>query len=43
MNSQKSGASAITEYPKELKCEHASWIPAYQNRKMIDWMFQQVK
>ncbi|MFE4119849.1 hypothetical protein [Priestia sp. YIM B13486] len=44
MNLQKIwGYPLYTEYPKELKYDHASWVPAYQNRNMIDWMFQQVK
>ncbi|MED4239636.1 chitobiase/beta-hexosaminidase C-terminal domain-containing protein [Priestia megaterium] len=37
------GHPLYTEYPKELKYDHASWVPAYQNQKMIDWLFQQVK
>jgi hypothetical protein len=41
MNLQKIwGHPLYTEYPKELKYDHASWVSAYQNQKMIDWMFQ---
>lgn len=32
-----------TEYPAELKISHGSWGPAYQNKKMIEWLFSQNK
>jgi predicted peptidase len=37
------GAPIYTEYPAELKYNHGSWDPAYENKEMIDWVFKQVK
>jgi len=37
------GNPIYTEYPKELGYNHGSWVPAYDNKEMIDWMFSQVK
>lgn len=37
------GNPLYTEYSSELRYGHASWVPAYNNQQMIDWMFQQVK
>jgi predicted peptidase len=37
------GNPIYTEYPAEFGYNHASWNPAYENKEMIEWMFQQVK
>lgn len=37
------GNPIYTEYPAELGYNHGSWVPAYNNKDMIDWMFRQVK
>ncbi|WP_175639232.1 chitobiase/beta-hexosaminidase C-terminal domain-containing protein [Metabacillus schmidteae] len=37
------GNPIYTEYPAELGYNHGSWVPAYDNQEMIDWMFRQVK
>ncbi len=37
------GNPIYTEYPKEMQYNHASWVPAYENKEMIEWVFQQVK
>ncbi|WP_332631631.1 chitobiase/beta-hexosaminidase C-terminal domain-containing protein [Halalkalibacter flavus] len=37
------GNPIYTEYPTELGHNHFSWVPAYDNQDMIDWMFEQVK
>ncbi|UGB32896.1 MULTISPECIES: chitobiase/beta-hexosaminidase C-terminal domain-containing protein [Bacillaceae] len=37
------GNPIYTEYPAELGYNHASWVPAYDNKDMINWMFRQVK
>ncbi|MGG0413758.1 chitobiase/beta-hexosaminidase C-terminal domain-containing protein [Peribacillus simplex] len=37
------GEPIYTEYKSEMNYDHASWIPAYENEKMIEWVFQQVK
>lgn len=37
------GNPIYTEYPEEMKYDHASWVPAYENEEMIEWVFQQVK
>lgn len=36
------GNPKYTEYPKEMQYNHASWVPAYENKEMIEWVFQQV-
>ncbi|MFC0271754.1 chitobiase/beta-hexosaminidase C-terminal domain-containing protein [Metabacillus herbersteinensis] len=36
------GNPIYTEYPIEMGYNHASWVPAYENKDMIEWMFQQV-
>lgn len=40
---QAGGKPTYTEYPAHNGYKHASWIPAYQNRDMVDWVFQQIK
>jgi len=41
---QNAGGNPIyTEYPIELGYNHASWVPAYENKEMIEWVFNQVK
>lgn len=41
---KKAGGSPIyTEYPAHHGYNHGSWIPAYQNMEMIEWMFQHKK
>ncbi|MBD1382649.1 chitobiase/beta-hexosaminidase C-terminal domain-containing protein [Metabacillus arenae] len=41
---KKAGGTPIyTEYPREMEYNHASWVPAYENKDMIDWVFKQVK
>ncbi|MDT8860827.1 chitobiase/beta-hexosaminidase C-terminal domain-containing protein [Alkalihalobacillus sp. MEB130] len=37
------GNPIYTEYPKELGYNHGSWVPAYDNQEMINWMFDQIK
>jgi predicted peptidase len=37
------GMPIYTEYPAELGYNHASWVPAYENKDMIEWVFKQVK
>lgn len=32
-----------TEYPAEQGIGHGSWVPAYQDQEMIDWLFKQSK
>ncbi|WP_010281201.1 chitobiase/beta-hexosaminidase C-terminal domain-containing protein [Bacillus timonensis] len=36
------GSPIYTEYPSALGYNHASWVPAYENQEMIEWMFTQV-
>jgi predicted peptidase len=41
---QNAGGNPIyTEYPADLGYNHGSWIPAYENKEMIEWVFKQVK
>jgi predicted peptidase len=46
---QKFGANVkYTEYPKGYMAQlgfspHASWIPAYRDKEMIEWVFEQIK
>ncbi|WP_197089688.1 hypothetical protein [Bacillus sp. SA1-12] len=41
---KKAGGNPLyTEYPAELGYNHGSWVPAYNNKDMIEWMFKQVK
>ncbi|MFS0778281.1 chitobiase/beta-hexosaminidase C-terminal domain-containing protein [Neobacillus sp. 3P2-tot-E-2] len=41
---QNAGGNPIyTEYPAELGYNHGSWVPAYENKEMIEWVFKQVK
>ncbi|MEH7494766.1 chitobiase/beta-hexosaminidase C-terminal domain-containing protein [Neobacillus niacini] len=37
------GNPIYTEYPSELKYNHGSWVPAYENKEMIEWVFKQSK
>lgn len=37
------GKPIYTEYGTKMNYDHASWIPAYENEEMIEWVFQQVK
>lgn len=37
------GTLTYTEYPAELNYDHASWVPAYENKEMIEWVFEQEK
>lgn len=37
------GTPIYTEYPSEKGYNHASWVPAYDNKDMIEWVFKQVK
>jgi predicted peptidase len=40
------GMPRYTEYGKEVYVSsnaHSAWIPAYANRKMRDWLFEQSK
>ncbi|MBS4219106.1 hypothetical protein KHA96_12340 [Bacillus sp. FJAT-49711] len=37
------GKPIYTEYPSDKGYNHGSWVPAYQNQEMIDWLFKQVK
>lgn len=37
------GQPIYTEYPAEKGYNHASWVPAFENQEMIDWVFEQVK
>ena len=37
------GSPIYTEYPAEMGYNHGSWVPAYENNEMIEWMFKQVK
>lgn len=37
------GNTIYTEYPAELGYNHASWVPAYENKEMIEWVFKQAK
>ncbi|WP_342042874.1 chitobiase/beta-hexosaminidase C-terminal domain-containing protein [Bacillus sp. OTU2372] len=37
------GTPIYTEYPAEMKYNHGSWVPAYENKEMIEWVFKQVK
>lgn len=36
------GSPIYTEYEGELGYNHASWVPAYENSEMIEWVFKQV-
>lgn len=31
----------VTIYPEEKHYRHACWIPTYENREMLQWMFRQ--
>ncbi|MBO0991690.1 alpha/beta hydrolase-fold protein [Bacillus sp. SD088] len=37
------GNPRYTEYPAQLGYGHGSWVPTYASKKMVEWMFQQVK
>lgn len=37
------GTPIYTEYPANQGHDHASWVPAYDNKDMIEWVFNQVK
>lgn len=37
------GNPIYTEYPAEFKYNHGSWVPAYENKEMIEWVFKQEK
>lgn len=37
------GTPTYTEYPTKMGYNHASWVPAYENQEMIEWVFNQVK
>ena len=37
------GTPIYTEYPAELMYNHGSWVPAYENKEMKEWVFKQVK
>lgn len=37
------GTPIYTEYPADMKYNHGSWVPAYENKEMIEWLFKQVK
>ncbi len=37
------GTPIYTEYPAELGYNHGSWVPAYENEEMIEWVFKQNK
>jgi predicted peptidase len=37
------GSPTYTEYSAEKGYNHASWVPAYDNKEMIEWVFKQVK
>ncbi|MCM3791253.1 hypothetical protein M3221_23245 [Domibacillus indicus] len=37
------GKTIYTEYGTEMNYDHASWVLAYENEEMIEWIFQQVK
>ncbi|MBW8351851.1 hypothetical protein K0H71_20835 [Bacillus sp. IITD106] len=37
------GKPIYTEYSADKGYDHGSWVPAYQNQEMIDWLFKQVK
>lgn len=36
------GSPIYTEYEAELRYNHGSWVPAYENSEMIEWVFKQV-
>ncbi|WP_062110058.1 carboxylesterase family protein [Bacillus niameyensis] len=36
------GKPIYTEYSAIERFDHGSWVPAYENQEMIDWLFQQV-
>ncbi|MBD2867826.1 chitobiase/beta-hexosaminidase C-terminal domain-containing protein [Paenibacillus arenilitoris] len=37
------GAPIYTEYAADLNYNHGSWVPAYANKQMIEWLFRQRK
>ncbi|ULT57054.1 chitobiase/beta-hexosaminidase C-terminal domain-containing protein [Neobacillus drentensis] len=37
------GDPIYTEYPAVLGYNHGAWVPAYENKEMIEWLFKQVK
>src|SRR5690606_12554356 len=37
------GNPIYTEYSADKGYNHGSWVPAYNNPELIDWVFQQVK
>lgn len=37
------GNPLYTEYPANMSYNHSSWVPAYKNKDMIEWVFKQVK
>lgn len=41
---QNAGGNPIyTEYPASFGYNHGAWVPAYENKEMIEWVFKQVK
>jgi predicted peptidase len=37
------GNPIYTEYPAALGYNHGAWVPAYENKEMIEWVFKRVK
>ncbi|MEH7119946.1 chitobiase/beta-hexosaminidase C-terminal domain-containing protein [Neobacillus vireti] len=37
------GNPIYTEYPAGMGYNHGAWVPAYENKEMIEWVFNQVK
>jgi len=37
------GNPIYTEYPASFGYNHGAWVPAYENKEMIEWVFKQVK